>query len=205
MPLEVQDVIRAVVRGNESGIGTTWQNVFHWRVTDLQSDEPAAVTDDISFKIVEIYDHLAPSFTPNAEIDDIDVLNATKKERLGTAQSAWVGTHINETADPGQIACQVLARSRTLGHVARKYFGPLAEGVFVDGRLDAARVGDFTNALSSWDTAFVGGVAGNTYVPCTVSYDQGGFVAFSRVLEDGFGSVENTARTMRRRIPGRGS
>lgn len=204
MPGAVGDVIKAVAQGRETDVGTIWQNVWWFRADDLADPGDQSMGVDIITRVDDLYDLVVSLFPASWILDTVRVVNQTKKLFLGTGTPAKVGTNANGDADPAQIALEVLCRSRSLGHVGRKYLGPVSEAVFVDGNLQAGPGATADVFASEWENQFTDPVTGNQYSPGTVQILPGGAPGTFRAFEDGLFETIQQARTMRSRIPGRG-
>lgn len=204
MPVALGDVLEAEVFGRETGMGVNWINVYHYEVSDLVDGDEPNVALDFQTYMQNLYATCNDQFSTEWIVDTVRVTNQTQKLFVGQPTVGIGGNAVGPDSDPGQIAVEVLARSRQLGHVGRKYLGPVAEGAFVDGELTAAAQGSFTAFLDLWEPGFSGGTTLNIYLAGTAQFAQGGVLLGFRAFEADLGSLVSVARTMRTRIPGRG-
>lgn len=203
MPVESNDILKAVVQYRNTSVGNIEQNVYCCQVTDLVNDDDTLITGDwITNYLDPIYGAIAGRMAGPIVDSTVRIVNLSKKEFVGNGDVLI--NAVTTDPMPGQISVEVLARSRALGHVGRKYFGSISEESLEDGVLTAAALADFETALPLYDSSFLGAGTLNTYQPGTVTLGPGGVVTGFRAFVSGLGQVIQTARTQRSRIPGFG-
>lgn len=205
MPVAQDDVLKAVWQATQTDPNTKIQNVYYWQVNDLVDGDEANVKTDFENFMTAMYGNIQALFSERYALDSIRITNATQRTFVSDDEAiAFVGTGGAGEVFPAQDAALVLARSRQLGHVGRKYIGPLLENTMENGELGAGAAAALQAFCDAWDQPFVGGVTNNVYLPGTAKFNPGGTLNSFRGFFAGLGSVINDARTQRRRRPGVG-
>lgn len=204
MALAESDILKIVWTAKVDGIGTRVQNRFNYIVDALVSGVPADVGLDFDAHITGGYDDIAAQLSSDYAAESLRTTNMTQKEFVADTVPVFVGTGLAAGSMPAQVAVQVLGRARKLGHVARKYIGPVMEDALTDGKLTVAGLAAFELFKTFFISDFIGLTTGNNYTPVMVKVAVGGGVASFLQLEEDLGFVTQTARTMRSRIPGIG-
>jgi len=202
MAVAQDDVLKAVWQAEHSQPNTRIQNVFYWQVNDLVDGDEANVKLDIENFMTTMYGEIQALFSDRYSLESIRITNVTQKTFVSDDEAiAFVGTGGAGEVFPAQDAALVLARSRQLGHVGRKYIGPILENVMENGELGAGAAAALQQFCDDWDAPFVGGVTNNVYLPGTAKFNPGGGLNSFRGFLAGLGSVIEDARTQRRRRP----
>lgn len=202
MPIQANDVLKACWQVLHTNPNTRAQNIYYWQITDLVDPTDANVFNDIGDRLVEMYTTVQAQLTTGYTLENIKVTNVTKRELVGegVAPGTFDGTDAGE-ALPAQNAAEVLARSRTLGHVGRKYIGPLAESAVNDGELTVGAFTNFEAFVNIFDATFTAVGTGNTYVPGTASFNVGGGLQQFRAFASDLQKTVLGIRIQRRRRP----
>lgn len=204
MTVAVDDVLKVVWQAKVSGIGTRIQNVFYWQVNPLGDGDETLISDEFDGFMPTLYAFISDWLSVDYSLEFLRITNDTQKTFVGQPSPVFVGGGGANLSTPAQVAVEVLARAAILGHVARKYIGPCIEATHTDGVLVAAAQADFDAFALNWALAFVGGVTANGYLPVMVSHVAGGGIGVITPIDEDLHTVIPTARTQRRRIPGRG-
>lgn len=184
------------------GNNTVAQNIYHLLAADLADGLEATVFADMTRLLDSMMTTVEIFFAQDYVLRRVKVINVDQQTFVGEgAPIAWAGTNAGGLNSPSQVAVEVLARSERLGHVGRKYLGPVVESSFVDGVMSPQALAAFGDYLNIYQATYLDGVSTNTYNPGTLSpVVPPGF----RTFLAGRGTVVPVARTMRSRIPGRG-
>lgn len=202
MPVVQDDVLKVVWTARQTSPNTIAQNVFFLRVDDVTDGDFVNVWADINAWLVAMYNNVAAQFTTGYLHTDTRITDETQKVFVGDGVEgpAFAGTDAGECS-PAMNACEVLARSRALGHIGRKYVGPLAESAMNDGDLTVGAHANFVLFVNAWDAVFIGATTNNTYQPGTAKFNQGGGLAGFTAFADDLQKVVVGIRTQRRRRP----
>lgn len=204
MAVQNDDILKVRWQAKVLGVATRVQNVFHYKVADLVDPEDADIGTEFVTHIVSGYTAINAFFSSDYIAETLRITNASRKEFVSDNAPVFAGLGGAGATTPAQVAVEILGRARTLGHVARKYVGPMTEDTHTDGVLTAPALAAFIVFRNFFVNEFIGAVTGNTYLPVMVNYAVGGGVASFLPLDPDLGFVQQTARTMRSRIPGRG-
>ncbi len=204
MPVAQADIIRCVWKFKVAGLATRGINTYYFRVDDLVSAIDADVASDFDGAITNYYDQIIAQYSSDYVASSLRITNASKKEFIGDSVPVFAGTGAAGASSPAQVAVEVLGRARKLGHIARKYLGPIIEAVHDDGVLTVGALTAFNLFRDKYVLSFVGGVTTNTYFPVMVKFAVGGAVVSTEDIDQDLGVVIQTARTQRSRTPGVG-
>lgn len=204
MAVLVNDVLKVVWQARVDGIGTRVQNVFYWRVAVLGDGDETNIAIELAARLNLIYGNIQDWFSADYILELIRITNDSQKTFVGQPPEVFAGGGPIGASTPAQIAVEVLARASALGHTARKYLGPCIEAAHTDGVLVALALTDFQLFAAAWAVAWVGGATTNTYEPVMVAHLAGGALGLVTLIDPDLHTVVPTARTQRRRIPGRG-
>jgi len=204
MTVLVNDVMKVVWQARVDGIGTRIQNVYYWRISVLGDGDETNIAIELGARLNVIYSMVSDWFSADYILEKIRVTNDSQKTFVGEPVEVFAGGGGVGTSTPAQIAVEILARASALGHTARKYLGPCIEAAHTDGNLVALALLDFNNFAAAWAAAWVGGATTNVYDPVMVAHVAGGALGLITNIDEDLHTVVSTARTQRRRIPGRG-
>lgn len=204
MAVAQDDILRCVWKFKVVGLATRGLNTYYFKVEDLVSATDADVASDFDGAITNYYDQIIAQLSSDYVAESLRITNVSKKEFVGDSVPGFAGTGAAGASSPGQVAVEVLGRARKLGHIARKYLGPIIEAVHDDGVLTAAALTAFNLFRDKYVLQFVGGVTTNTYTPVMVKFLAGGGVGGHEEIDQDLGVVIQTARTQRSRTPGVG-
>ncbi len=204
MAVAQDDLLRCVWKFKVDGLATRGLNTYYFKVEDLVSAVDEDISADFDGAITNYYDQIIAQLSSDYAAESLRITNISKKEFVGDAVPAFVGTGAAGASSPGQVAVEVLGRARKLGHIARKYLGPVIEAVHDDGVLTAGALIAFNLFRDKYVLQFVGGVTTNTYTPVMVKFLAGGGVGGFEEIDEDLGVVIPTARTQRSRTPGVG-
>jgi len=198
------NILKAVWTAVVDGVGTRVQNRYNYEVTTLVDPDPANIGQDFDTHITSGYTVINAQLSSDYVAESLRITNMTDKEFIADVTPIFAGIGAAAGSMPAQVAVEILGRARKLGHVARKYVGPVMEDSLTDGRLTAAAAAAFTTYKEFFVADFLGNITNNLYTPVMVKVAPGGGVASFLRLEEDLGFVVQTARTMRSRIPGVG-
>ena len=204
MAVVVDDILKIVWQAKVAGIGTRIQNVYYYQVSTLVDGDEANVSLDWAGLMPILYANIGDWFSIDYVLEHLRITNDTQKTFVGQPTPVFVGGAAANTSSPAQVAVEVLGRAQALGHTARKYIGPVIEAAHTDGVLVALALVDFNVFADSYSDGALGGTTGNLYLPVMVKHAVGGAIDSFLFLDENLHSVIPTARTQRRRIPGRG-
>lgn len=204
MTVAVGNILKNVFQAKVNGLGTRVQNIYSYEVLTVVDGDEAEVFNDMTAELLLLYAIIGDWLSSDFIAEHVRTTNETAKEFVGEDAVLFAGGGAAGASTPAQICVEVLARARKLGHVARKYIGPVIEAAHTDGVLVALALTDFKAFADQWDSEVTGLATGNTYKPVMVAYAEGGAVSLVTDIEAGLNTVQPVARTQRRRIPGEG-
>lgn len=197
-------VLRTVAQFKVADEATRVQNVYSWKITDLVSAVAADVHSDLVAQIIAMMTAIDVLFDVNFTLETCRTTDLTAREFVGDGVGAgFTGAGGAVNTAPAQVAALVLGRNLKLGFTSRKYIGPVVAAAFSDGVLAGGAGVLMNNYKDAYEAIFAGAVTTNTYQPGVPVIVAGFAVAFNAILA-GRGTVVQTARTMRTRIPARG-
>jgi hypothetical protein len=203
MPVVNGDVLTLAATFSVGGNNTIAMNVYQFLAEDIQDGTESVVYFDLATRLDEMMTEIELAYADDYVLSGCRVTNRTQNTFVGDSPLiAWAGAEVAPENMPSQVAVEVLARSLSLGHVGRKYLGPIIEGVMNDGVVTAPNLALFEAYLGLYESAFVDPLSANAYKSGTMR--MVGAAPLFTPFSGGRGRVVNVARTMRTRTPGRG-
>lgn len=203
MAVQVGSILRLTARLRAGQTSTRVQNVFWWKVNEVNDPTPANIRSDFAAWLAAMYGFISGLQSTQTVAEGFRLNDVVQKETYGAGNWTYAGGNAASEMLPPQVSAELIGYTNESGRFGRKYLGPVVEELQADGTWDAAAVLALQQYADAWIQILAGTVTNNSYQPGVVR-KVGAVYQFKEFSDDLGAAVIANARTQRRRTSGFG-